>query len=95
MMYICKDCGAVFNDADLMEYNGEYFTACPICGSRNFEETGWCKSCNAVVPKSKVYDGICDDCASEAAKKLYAYINGSDFTEPEREYVKTKLEGII
>lgn len=95
MSYICKDCGAVFTDGDMYNDAGDYSEACPTCGSGHYEDSAWCKNCRSIKPKSTVVDCICDECASAAAKTLYLYINGYAFTEPEREYIKNLLKGII
>ena len=59
-MKICGNCGATFEDDDLIEGK------CPDCNSEDVEEAIICADCGDPCPKSliKVYEGrnICSDC---------------------------------
>ena len=68
-MWICEDCGAVFDEAKIIEehhpygmtYATEYWAACPHCESTNIEEARFCERCERYVVE--LQDGeLCDVC---------------------------------
>ena len=70
-MYICEDCGEVFEDAKTIEehhpygmtYATELWAVCPHCESTNFDEAKQCERCGELV--AELHDGLCDICYSD------------------------------
>ena len=70
-MYICNDCGAVFEECKV-EYEfhpygsgtaKEEWWYCPNCDSADFEEAKECKRCGEYFVS--LTDGLCDLCYEE------------------------------
>lgn len=75
-MYICRDCGATFDspeycgisryDEETEDFEAEYWTACPSCGSKDFNETFVCCECGQYVfgdfVELKNGEVYCSDC---------------------------------
>ncbi len=67
-MYICENCGAVFEDCKIIEEHHpygmtsatEYWSACPVCGYTDIEEAKKCELCGEYYEELK--DGLCDCC---------------------------------
>lgn len=77
-MYICKDCGEVFEDCDTYEearpygmgYAYETFAICPYCKSDDFVEAIECNRCGEILAKEDCeYDEslnyLCEHCYEE------------------------------
>ena len=73
-MYICKKCGEIFDEPDVMrfvEHHGEYdepwaVDYCPECGSDEFEEAECCSNCGEYFAEEDVYGGMCENCVKDA-----------------------------
>ena len=72
-MYVCNDCGYVFENFDIIEENrGEYWGvsctetiyACPNCKG-SFSEAKQCKKCGYFEADNNLYEGICLKCIEE------------------------------
>lgn len=77
-MYICKDCGALFEEpavwyddpspAGVGLPSGSYeYCECPECGSDDFEEANECPRCDCHYLGDKI---LCDDCMEELGIEL-------------------------
>ena len=67
-MYICNNCGEVFEQADIVEerhpygetYATENWYVCPYCGDTSFDEAQKCERCGVYV--AELDEGLCDCC---------------------------------
>ena len=67
-MYICNNCGAVFDTPDTQTeshpygegYAQEKWSVCPCCGDNDFDEAKECRMCGELV--SELNEGLCDCC---------------------------------
>lgn len=67
-MYICNNCGLVFEDCKIdrqfhpygMGYAAEEFAVCPHCNDTDFDEAKQCEMCGEFV--AELEDGLCDCC---------------------------------
>lgn len=77
-MYICKDCGAVFEEpgivyddpspAGVALPSGSYaYEECPDCGGDDFEEARHCDRCDEYYLGDKI---LCDSCMEELGIEL-------------------------
>ena len=73
-MFICKDCGSVFECPDYTEENvGEYWgqpafqaiDLCPYCHCDEFEEARKCEICGEWKPEDDMECDVCYDCMNE------------------------------
>ena len=70
-MFICEDCGYVFEEPKTIEehhpygmgYATEQLAVCPHCRSYNFDEAKQCDRCGEYV--AELHDGLCDICYSD------------------------------
>lgn len=70
-MYICNDCGAVFEDFKVVREAHPYgmgvafeeWAYCPHCDSGDFEEAKECERCGEYFVS--LTDGLCDLCYEE------------------------------
>ena len=70
-MYICNNCGAIFETPSIYEehhpygmgYATEYLAVCPHCQSYNFDEAKQCERCGELV--AELHNGLCDCCHSD------------------------------
>ena len=61
-MYICEDCGHVFETPEkFAEAHGEHYEGCPECGS-SFAVADECKDCGEYFSIHDLNGGICEDC---------------------------------
>lgn len=71
-MYICKDCGEVFDEIYVKEdfeildcgTRKETYEMCPHCGSDDFVEAKQCKICGEFFADDEL-DYVCDDCVDD------------------------------
>lgn len=74
-MYICEDCGAVFEEPSVYEdhhpygmtYAVEEWAECPKCGG-SFDEAVQCPRCWEYV--TKLTDGVCEECYKEMNEEV-------------------------
>ena len=67
-MYICNNCGEVFDDYKTIEEHHphgmgtatESWAVCPHCGDTDFEEAKQCERCGECV--AEIEDSLCDCC---------------------------------
>lgn len=66
-MYICEDCGEVFEEPKTFyESHGldsppyEQWSVCPNCSSTNYKEAHECSRCGEYA--ANLEDGLCDIC---------------------------------
>ena len=68
-MWICNDCGAVFENPD--EYyehdTGYHGMDCPHCGSDDIDEAKRCAECDECVNEEKLVNGLCAACIEKHA----------------------------
>lgn len=70
-MYICVECGQVFEEPDVfyehhpygMGYAEERWRVCPRCGEAGFVKAKMCDCCGEYV--AELTDGLCDACYEE------------------------------
>ena len=70
-MFICNDCGAVFDECKSvgeqhpygMGFATEYWSVCPYCGENDIDEAKQCKRCGEHF--AELEDGLCDLCWDE------------------------------
>ena len=71
-MYICHNCGAVFDTPDTYEehhpygmgYARERWSVCPSCGDTDFDEAKECSRCGEYFAELED-DGLCELCWDE------------------------------
>lgn len=72
-MYICLECGAVFEEPETWEEGrGEFWgfpcsetvSGCPECGG-DYEEALQCAECGEWFFTDELDDGLCEDCQEE------------------------------
>ena len=75
-MFICFDCGAVFDEpATYRDSRGEFWGApvwetcgmCPVCGSTEYDTAECCERCGEYVPETHYFGNIkvCDICLED------------------------------
>ncbi len=64
-MYICKTCGSVFSTPAYHKRKSE----CPDCGSTNFTEAKYCKTCHEYFVGAP-NEEYCPDCVYNAEEQL-------------------------
>ena len=70
-MYICYECGALFDTPDTyverhpygMGYATERWSMCPCCESNDYGTAQECKECGEYV--AELEDGLCEECWEE------------------------------
>lgn len=65
-MYICKDCGSLFNTP---EFPKRGKAACPDCGGRDFAEAEYCETCHSYFIADG-YERFCPECIEKAEEQL-------------------------
>lgn len=82
-MYICKECGAIFDDPDeIVEVVGEFWgqTAaetwwiCPSCGDTYFKTAKMCLSCEEYFDEDDLNGGVCDECAEYIRNRVKRFV---------------------
>ena len=100
-MYICNDCGHVFDDGESQterDYRGEChgspsyeeYRVCPVCGG-NYDEAVKCAECGDYAAVSDLESGICPDCVKRTDKELRAVLLNC-FSPAQREYLEDSYE---
>ena len=77
-MYICKNCGNVFEELDSWTeshpygegYADEYWSGCPYCNSTSVDEAELCEICDEYESAEDMHDGVCDKCFQKARKDI-------------------------
>lgn len=68
-MYVCRECGAVFEQPARDELDMLVFLECPYCFGNEFVETKLCANCGHYVTgnyiKTAWGDVLCEDCYEE------------------------------
>ena len=67
-MFICNNCGAIFEDCKIIEehhpygmgYATEEWAVCPHCEDTDFAEAEECKRCGELF--AELDEGLCDVC---------------------------------
>lgn len=86
-MYICAECGLVFEDAmPYREPHGEVTYGCPKCDGFDYAEADRC-ACGEYKEKT---EWLCRGCKDEAEKKLKAFF--ADLTLDMQSYLKELME---
>jgi RecJ-like exonuclease len=70
-MYICLDCGEVFEKPKIIEehhpygmtYAVEEWAVCPHCGDAGIEKAKRCSCCGEYF--AELEDGLCEECNKE------------------------------
>ena len=98
MAYICEDCGAIFEEAEVrkhLERNGEELDPpsyhCPKCHSEYFEEVKECNICGEYHTLREMDGEVCDECVAKIAEKIKNLLT-SGLTSDEVEIMKDKIE---
>ncbi len=68
-MYICKECGSVFGTPEPHKGKSE----CPDCGSTNFSEANYCKTCHEYFIGT-CYQDYCPECVMKAEDQLISAV---------------------
>lgn len=68
-MWICNDCGAVFeNPREYYEHDtGYHGMECPHCGSDDIDEAERCAECDEWVNENNLVNGLCPACIERHA----------------------------
>lgn len=68
-MWICNDCGAVFeNPSDYYDHGTGYHSMdCPHCGSDDIDEAVRCAECGEWVNEKNLVNGLCPACIERHA----------------------------
>ena len=103
-MYICLDCGRIFDEdeADVIRDDpspagvslpsGYYeYPCCPDCGSDYLGETEKCMLCGEYVGEDDMIGGFCKDCAADVLGRMSIILN-KEFTATEVEWLKEHWE---
>lgn len=69
-MYICNECGAVFEDYKIIKDPRPYgmgevyeeFAVCPHCKETDISEAKECERCGSIFAKDDLEDGLCEHC---------------------------------
>ena len=88
-MYICKDCGELFEDPKKVieqEYYGSrlYSSECPWCGG-DFEEVKECLGCGKHYGESDLNEGLCTKCEKKLQDMVTEFFK--QFTDAEKDYI--------
>ena len=80
-LYVCEDCGHVFEEPNLT-HNGGYWEEpcyeCPACGSSNFDEADQCVLCEEYFTKEHMSNHICEKCLEKAVEeKAVEFVRGN------------------
>ena len=67
-MYICNNCGEIFEDCKIIEEHHPYgmgtaaerLAVCPYCKDTNFQEAKECERCGEFF--AELNEGLCDCC---------------------------------
>lgn len=67
-MFICENCGEVFEECKVVEehhpygmtYATEYWSVCPHCGEMDFVEAKKCSRCGEYV--AELHEELCECC---------------------------------
>ena len=91
-MYICDECGAVFEEpVRKREYSEEYGDStayyCPYCESEEYTADE-CPVCHSLKNRD---DRLCHKCGQRVRGLLRLFLH--DFTRDEREYLADLIEG--
>lgn len=79
MMYVCEECGHLFEEGEQKTYKesyGEEFVGCPLCGG-NFKETEPCEICGKHSNLTTTFEGkeYCYECFTETRDKLLGLLS--------------------
>jgi hypothetical protein len=101
-MFICLECGNVFEDAKDYEerhpygegYASEHFSCCPYCGG-DYEDAISCDECGEYFPSEELVDGWCphciseymDDCENKIVDIIHSQISKEDFDRLPEEFI--------
>jgi DNA-directed RNA polymerase subunit RPC12/RpoP len=100
-IYICLDCGRVFNKPreaheahdELPERPYETFAECPGCGGEDIERAETCAECDAYIGESQARYNLCPMCESSAEAR-FKQILSEQFTKNELEYLNNQYDGL-
>lgn len=103
-MYICKDCGYVFEEP-VVEYDdpspagvslasGAYeYESCPHCGSDDIDGAEVCACCGEWYDGTKNSKIVCGDCYEDIEQELEAIRKGHNLSKDDFEEVITEIFG--
>lgn len=85
MLYICKECGAVFSEQyEYEEKHGftdgpfEKWSACPYCGESGCEHAAICDNCSITVAESDISKIVVNGRTIEVCDKCYNKMEEED-----------------
>ena len=83
MMYICEDCGKIFDEEEVVVIHDDpspagvslpsgYYTyrCCPYCDSEDISEATECEVCGKMMSVNSGEENICDECIDDISKEL-------------------------
>jgi DNA-directed RNA polymerase subunit RPC12/RpoP len=72
IMYKCRDCGKVFENAEEKGTRGEYLPecTCPHCGSEDYDKAIECEECGEYYLADDLTEGVCPECIKGFANDL-------------------------
>ena len=88
MMYICADCGSVFDDPKVIGTDVDRGECCPDCGSYDFDEAVECEECGTIIPASDAYGydhHLCMGCLMNHKYDLPTLLKAVEDTQDELE----------
>ena len=89
-MYICKDCGELFDNSKTILYEDaeiwhqSHIETCPFCGG-DFEEVKACLGCGKNYGESDLTEGFCTKCEKKIQDKVTEFFK--QFNEEEINYI--------
>ena len=90
-MFKCNNCGAEFEEFDVINDNGEKWNVCPCCRGTEFDEAKKCEYCGNWFLESRVNE-ICEDCIDEIEVRFSKTLH-NNFTEFERGVLNVIYDG--
>ena len=101
-MYICKDCGEIFEEPVVVKddpspdgvglTSGYYvFESCPHCDSDNIEEAVQCVCCDEWMDGTDGSDILCDNCLAEIKDTLDGIMADYNLSDDDFENVLAEL----
>lgn len=88
MIYICEDCGAVFDEPKVYGSDESRGEGCPDCGSFYFDEAVECEECGKIIPQGDAYGSdhhLCMDCLMNHKYDLPTLLNAVEDVQDELE----------
>lgn len=94
-MFICLECGAVFEEPktvyEKFEYSYMTIRECPGCQSQAFETATTCDLCGAYISREQAEYGMCAQCEMDTDADFKKLL--SRYHERQLEYLNAQYDG--